>query len=329
MPTPKNPKPAVKSELSLRLTASLEQVAGADWRQRRYGIAVSGGPDSMALVWLMAQLLPGQVAAATVDHGLRKNSADEAAMVAAYCAHLGVAHHILRPAKPIEGSLQASARTERYRLLEKWRCEADVDDIATAHHADDQLETLLMRLNRSSGISGLSGIRRRNGHIVRPLLDWRRSELLDVAREADIPFVEDPSNQDHRFDRARLRAALNGQQIIDPLSAAKSSAWLADADEALDWATDAAIAAWPDPTDPDLLYDRAYPAEIFRRILTRRLRLHDPDLTIRGSAMLSIIAAMQSGQRAMVGSLIIDPVRDQPYSWRISAAPCRKSAKTR
>lgn len=329
MPTPKNPKLAVKSELSLRLAASLEQAVGADWRQRRYGIAVSGGPDSMALVWLMAQLLPDQVSAATVDHGLRTNSADEAAMVAAYCAQLGLSHHILCPAQPITGSLQASARTERYRLLEKWRSDTEVDDIVTAHHADDQLETLLMRLNRSSGISGLSGIRRRNGHILRPLLDWRRSELLQIALDANISFVEDPSNQDHRFDRARLRAALKGQQIIDPLSAAQSASWLAEADEALDWAVDTAIAAWPDPTNRDLLYDCAYPAEIFRRILTRRLRLHDPDLTIRGSAMLSIIAAMQSEQRAMVGSLIIDPIPNQAHSWRISAAPCRKSAKTR
>src|SRR3546814_2305074 len=96
----------------------------------------------MALVWLMAALLPGQVGAATVDHGLRKGSADEARMVAGFCAREHIPHSILHPAAPISGSLQAAARAERYRLLEQWRAAHAFDHIVPAHHADDQLETL-------------------------------------------------------------------------------------------------------------------------------------------------------------------------------------------
>src|SRR3546814_6847035 len=90
------------------------------------------------------------------------------------------------------------------------------DHIVTAHHADDQLETMIMRLNRSSGVGGLAGIRARNGTVLRPLLSWRRDDLTALALDADLPLVEDPSNSDIRFDRARLRSALKSQQILDP-----------------------------------------------------------------------------------------------------------------
>jgi tRNA(Ile)-lysidine synthase len=327
MQTPQNPKQAADSLQLDRLAAGLKAAAGTGWQHRRYGVAVSGGPDSMALTWLMASLLPEQISAATVDHGFRKASADEARMVAGYCAREHIAHQILTPPAPIEGSLQAAARAERYRLLEEWRAREGLDFIVTAHHADDQLETLLMRVNRSSGVSGLAGVRRRNGTVLRPLLAWRRRELLDLALDEDIPFIEDPSNTDQRFDRARLRHALRGQQMIDAEAAAKSASYLADADEALDWATDAAIARWPHPSDISLVCDDGYPTEIFRRILTRRLHANEPELKLRGATLDSVMAAMNDGRRAMVGSLIIDPQRGSQTIWRISAAPSRKSAK--
>ena len=275
-PMPQNPKLAADLALLDRVAADLKSAAGENWQHRRYGIAVSGGPDSMALLWLMTSLLPDQVAAATVDHGFRKASADEARMVASYCRREHIQHDILNPPQPIEGSLQAAARAERYRLLDKWRQAQNLDFIVTAHHADDQLETLLMRLNRSSGVAGLSGVRRRNGPILRPLLGWRRSELLNITLSEDIPFIDDPSNSDQRFDRARLRQALKGQGFIDVEAASKSAAWLAEADDALDWAVDQAMALWPasDAAGEDvthLIYDNGYPPEIFRRILTRRL----------------------------------------------------------
>src|SRR3546814_9619907 len=106
----------------------------------------------MALVWLMAALLPGQVGAATVDHGLRKGSADEARMVAGFCAREHIPHSILHPAAPISGSSQAAARAERYRTLEQWRAAHAFDHIVTAPHAKHQPEPMIMRLNRSSGV---------------------------------------------------------------------------------------------------------------------------------------------------------------------------------
>jgi tRNA(Ile)-lysidine synthase len=319
-------KPAAEAEAVERFAADLAAVAGPGWQGLHYGVAVSGGPDSMALLWLMATLLPGQICAATVDHGLRKGSADEARMVAGFCAREHIPHAILHPAAPISGSLQAAARAERYRLLEQWREAHALDHVVTAHHADDQLETMIMRLNRSSGVGGLAGVRARNGTVLRPLLSWRRDDLTALALEADLPLVEDPSNSDIRFDRARLRQALRSQTILDPQAAARSAAWLADADAAIDWAVAGAIASWADTDDGCVIRDRGYPAEIFRRIVETRLRANDPRLMLRGQTLDGVIAAMRAGRRAMVGALLIDAVGNPADGhWRISKAPRRKN----
>ena len=118
---PQKQKQAADRDLACRLAGGIAALLGPDWHRLHYGVAVSGGPDSMALLWLMTSLLPGQVWAATVDHGLRKGSDDEARMVGGFCAREHIAHSTLRPPTPITGSQQAAARTERYRLLEQWR----------------------------------------------------------------------------------------------------------------------------------------------------------------------------------------------------------------
>lgn len=323
---PQKQKQAADTDKVERFGADLARVAGADWHRRHYGVAVSGGPDSMALLWLLTSLLPGQVWAATVDHGLRRGSDEEARMVEGFCAREHIPHTTLRPATPIRGSLQAAARAERYRLLEQWREAKALDHIVTAHHADDQLETILMRLNRSSGVGGLAAIRASNGMVVRPLLYWRRNDLVRVALDNDLPFVDDPSNSDSRFDRARLRQALKSQSILDPEAAARSAGWLAEADEALDWATECVIASWPDASDIAVIRDQGYPAELFRRVVTARLQANDPELALRGASLDGVIAAMREGRRAMVGSLLIDAVRGLDGTiWRISVAPRRKA----
>jgi tRNA(Ile)-lysidine synthase len=327
MQTPPNPKLAADSQRLDRLAASLKLAVGEDWQKRRYGVAVSGGPDSMALTWLMANVLPENMAAATVDHGFRTSAADEARMVAGYCAHEHIDHQILRPPTPITGSLQAAARAERYRLLELWRQDQQLDFVLTAHHADDQLETILMRLNRSSGVAGLAGVRRRNGTVVRPLLNWRRAELLSIALEQDIPFIDDPSNADHRFDRARLRHALTGQNLIDAEAVSRSAGHLADAEDALEWSVDQALASWPAPHSPFTIRDEGYPDEIFRRIIIRRLRHFQPELDIRAATLDTLISGMRSRTRVMVGDLLIDPVPMEDAIWRISFAPRRNGHK--
>ncbi len=328
MQPPQKQKQVADRDSADRLAGDLKALVGADWHRFHYGVAVSGGPDSMALLWLMASLLPGQVWAATVDHGLRKGSDEEARMVASFCGREHVPHSTLRPAAPIRGSLQAAARAERYQLLEQWRDANALDHILTAHHADDQLETIVMRLNRSSGVGGLAAIRARNGVVLRPLLAWRRADLVDLALENDLPFVDDPSNSDNRFDRARLRQALQSQTVLDPAAAARSAGWLAEADEALDWAVERLIASWPDASDIAVIRDDGYPPEMFRRIVAQRLRANTPQLALRGASLDGVIAAMRDGRRAMVGALLIDAVRGlEGTIWRISAAPGRKAPK--
>ncbi|KTE41510.1 tRNA(Ile)-lysidine synthetase-like protein [Sphingopyxis sp. HIX] len=282
----------------------------------------------MALLWLMATLLPGQVKAATVDHGLRQGSDEEARMVAGFCARERIPHVTLRPPTPIKGSLQAAARAERYRLLEEWRQDHGLAHILTAHHADDQLETIVMRLNRSSGVGGLAAIRAKNGFILRPLLHWRRDELVRLALDEDLPFVDDPSNADSRFDRARLRHALASQTVLDVEAAARSADWLAEADEAIDWAVERLIAGWPDASDIAVIRDEGYPPEIFRRVVTQRLRANAAGLPLRGASLDGVVKAMKDGRRAMVGALLIDAVPGlEGTIWRISAAPRRKARK--
>lgn len=323
---PQKQKQAVDPDAVERLGRDLAALAGPDWHRLHYGIAVSGGPDSMALLWLMATLLPGQIEAATVDHGLRKGSDDEARMVSGFCAREHIAHRTLAPSAPIGGSLQAAARAARYHLLEDWRQSSGLDHILTAHHADDQLETIVMRLNRGSGVSGLAAIRARNGVILRPLLRWRRRDLVALALEKDLPFVDDPSNSDARFDRARLRKALQSQAMLDVEAAAKSAEWLSEADEAIDWAVERLIASWPDASDIAVIRDEGYPPEIFRRVVTQRLRANDSLLAIRGASLDGVIAAMREGRRAMVGTMLIDAVRGlEGTIWRISPAPRRKA----
>ncbi len=200
-------------------------------------LAVSGGPDSMAMLALAAAAFPGQVHAATVDHRLRAAAAAEARMVADWCADAGVPHTTLVVAEPIgSASIQARARAVRYDLLVRWAVEIGARCLATAHHADDQAETFLMRAARGSGVAGLAGIRARHRRaidLVRPLLGWRVSELRALAVAAAVPFVDDPSNADPHYDRTRFRALLRDTPWLDAAQLARSAAYVAEADATL------------------------------------------------------------------------------------------------
>ncbi len=180
-------------------------------------VAVSGGPDSMALLALLAAWgqMPGRppLHAATVDHGLRPDSAGEAAAVATLCAKLGVSHATLRweGPKPASG-LQAEARRARYVLLANEARRLGGATLVTAHTLDDQAETLLMRLAHGSGPSGLAGMRGRsevNGvPLARPLLGISKTRLVATVEARGLPFVRDPSNSDQRFERVRWRETM-------------------------------------------------------------------------------------------------------------------------
>ena len=180
-------------------------------------IAVSGGPDSTALLVMAAEWAKRRgkprIEAATVDHGLRPESADEAKAVASQCARLGIGHRILqwKGAKPTS-RLQERAREARYRLLVDHAKTIGADAVVTAHHADDQAETVLFRLLRGSGVAGLRGMdlmSERDGMtIARPLMRLKKRDLIAFANARGAPFIDDPSNADPRFARTRLRALL-------------------------------------------------------------------------------------------------------------------------
>ncbi|MCB8822335.1 tRNA lysidine(34) synthetase TilS [Microvirga rosea] len=176
--------------------------------------AVSGGPDSMALMHLLAhwsQETPRPpIAVATVDHRLRPEAAQEADFVAREAAALGLSHHTLvwSGPKPTTG-LQEAARDARYDLLIAWAHDLGATHLVTAHTLDDQAETVLIRLSRGSGLAGLGGMRPerdRDGlRHVRPLLACPKQLLLDLCSREEWPFVQDPSNADERFARVRWR----------------------------------------------------------------------------------------------------------------------------
>nr|WP_245218893.1 tRNA lysidine(34) synthetase TilS [Rubellimicrobium aerolatum] len=178
------------------------------------GVAVSGGGDSLALLLLTVDWARERgvaLRAATVDHGLRAGSAAEAEGVARLCAGLGLGHDVLRWAGwDGRGNLQDRARTARRGLLSAWAEGAGVGHVLLGHTRDDQAETLLLRLGRGSGVDGLAGMRGWSGGDPvwwgRPLLGVTREALREWLRGRGAAWVEDPSNADPRFGRARARA---------------------------------------------------------------------------------------------------------------------------
>ncbi len=188
----------------------------ADWKAApAIVLAVSGGPDSIALMWLAARwrstLARGpRLVAVTVDHGLRVEAAAEARDVKRLARTLDLTHRTLRwtGEKPKTG-LPAAARTARYRLLAQAARASGATHILTAHTRDDQAETLLMRLLRGSGIAGLAAMAReseRDGVLLaRPFLHVSKSQLVATLKKAKIGFADDPTNRDTNFTRPRLR----------------------------------------------------------------------------------------------------------------------------
>ena len=302
-----------------RFRASLDALTGGTGQ---IGIAVSGGPDSVALLLLANAAIPKRIAAATVDHGLRAEAATEARLVASLCEGLGVPHHILTPSSPITGNVQSAARTARYALLEDWATDQGLDWIATAHHADDQAETLLMRLNRGSGVAGLAGVRARNGRIIRPLLDWRRDELVAIVADAGITPVDDPSNRDDRFDRARLRKLISGKDWLDPIAVGRSAAALADAELALDWAATAYANRRVAVRDGMVSFDpKGLPRELLRRITLHCIHQINPQAAPRGDELDRLLLGLAQGRVAtLAGAKCSGGV-----FWQFAAAPPRRT----
>ena len=284
----------------------------------RLALAVSGGADSMALLRLAHAALPGQIIAATVDHRLRAAAAEEAAMVAAHCAALGVPHIILTPATPPAGaSIQARAREARYALLADWAREAGAVALLTAHHADDQAETFLMRAARGSGAAGLAGVRARaviaGFPVLRPLLGWRRAELRRIATEAGAPFVDDPSNADPRHDRTRFRTLLAATPALDPVALARSATALGEAEAALAFASDR------------LWAEREFRRRLARRAISETRARHAIAVPEWSDAanIEPLLDSLAAGTSATQAGVMLTPHGD---IWTVTKAPPRRSA---
>ena len=317
-------------------------------------LAISGGPDSMAMLALAAAAFPGRIAAATVDHRLRPAAADEAAMAADWCARHDVRHATLVAHEDLRGSgVQARARTARYALLAGWVREIGACCLATAHHADDQAETFLMRAVRGSGPAGLAGIRRRREHdvmeplgdgllrestvvVVRPLLDWSRRELRRIVIDAAMPFVDDPSNRDEQYERVRVRRLLAEQPWLDAAQLARAAAHVGEAHAALEamcdwlWRERRAVPD-DDPRRPcEVRLDMAgLPRELKRRLARDAIALVRAEGGGAGGigadqvgSIEPLLDAVEAGRAATQGEVLVSRSGDL---WHFREAPPRRS----
>lgn len=300
----------------------------------KIGVAVSGGADSLALLLLAAAARPGEIEAATVDHHLRDGSRAEAEMVAGLCEKLGVPHQILDiewKEKPIT-AIQERARVRRYGALAEWARQRDLKALMTAHHANDQAETFVMRLRRGSGIGGLAGMRysvRVPGSeeaLVRPLLGWRRDQLEKLCKEAGVTPAQDPSNEDEQFERVRIRKALDSaSDWIGPRAIAASASHLADADRALSWAASREWDRAAKVEDKSITLDpKGLPREIRRRLLSRAvnsLATEGKASPIRGRQSDRLMRTLIQGQTATLKGVQCTGGE----KWTFAEAPPRKA----
>lgn len=322
------PRPNAPPDLGARLTALVGRpLDGAG----RIAVAVSGGPDSMALLWLAAETFPDRLLALTVDHGLRPEAAAEAAMVAAHCAAHGIAHRTLlwTGPKPAAG-LPGAARDARYALMAGACVEAGVTMLLTAHHADDQAETLLMRLARGGGAGGLAGIRPVRALapgllLVRPLLGCRRAALRAMVTAAGWPFVDDPSNADPDRRRTQARRLLAATGWLDPRGLAQAADNLAAAEAALAWAADRAWAgAATAAADGVRLEAGDLPAEVQHRLVRRAIGSLAPAAKPRGTELARLAGRLAAGGG---GTLAGVRARALGHVWHFSRAPSRRDSR--
>lgn len=307
-------------------------------------LAVSGGPDSTALMllaqrWRARRERGPRLMVASVDHGLRAESAAEARQVAELSARLGLPHAVLewRATKPRTG-LQAAARTARHALLHAFARNQAADAIAFAHTCEDQAETVLMRLGRGSGLSGLRAMRPvlqvGDVSVLRPLLQVPKHRLVATVEAAGLGYAQDPSNRDERFARPRLRR-LAGDLAREGLDGARLSLFarrVARADEALEAMVrraSAEVSAGPWESgvvvlDPARLF--ALPAEISLRLLILALSACASEGPVQlGKAEALHAALCAAGARGRVRRTLAGAlVTLQDGGLKVTRAPARR-----
>ncbi|MFD3191703.1 tRNA lysidine(34) synthetase TilS [Sedimentitalea sp. HM32M-2] len=304
---------------------------------QRLGVAVSGGGDSMALLHLLSRCFEPETVSlfcASIDHGLRPEAATEARLVADLAHRLNIPHATLRwSGWDGSGNLQDQARKARHRLLADWAGSQQIGTVALGHTMDDQAETLLLRLARSAGVDGLQAMPVRRSMqgltLVRPLLGLRRTRLRSYLRDQGIQWAEDPSNDDARFDRIRMRAAL---QSLAPLGlTAEALSGVAQnmqrAADALDHCTARAGRELARIDGGDLVIEaqgfHALPGEIARRLLVHAITwIGGAAYPPRRGALLAALAAARSGRSATLGGCLV-------LSDRQAVRVCREFAAVR
>ncbi len=276
----------------------------------------------MALLWVAVRQWIGWVSAVTVDHGFRPESAAEAAMVARVCAGLGVAHATLAwtGVKP-RVNRAAAARHARYALMAAW-CRAEgIVWLLTAHHADDQAETLLMRLARGAGVAGLSGIRAMRPlgggvAVARPLLAARKADLVALCEAESLAFIDDPTNRDPAYDRTAARALLAATPWLRAERLAASAAHLADLEAALAWAAERAWAGRASTKNGATIADADdLPRALRVRLLARALATVKPASAPRGPDLARLLATLDAGTPATLAGVRVEP----GPPWRFTA----------
>lgn len=287
-------------------------------RPGRIGVAVSGGGDSLGLLLLAADWTARHgigLAAATVDHRLRPGSTREAESVATLCTRFGIPHQLLTwEGWDGRGNLQAEARAARRNLLRSWAEGAGLAHVLLGHTADDQAETVLMNLARGSGVDGLSGMPAVQGPFLRPLLAARRSDLRALLRARGVDWIEDPSNDDPRFDRVKARRMMSDLSALGLTTGrlALTAAHMARARQTLDGAARAFAARHVRAEAGDLLLAPEVlvlgNGDTPSRVLAAALswvgaRDHRP----RHAALAALAAALLRGEARTLGGVLARP----------------------
>lgn len=321
--TPRRARPGAQGSRATPEAAFAEAFArlAGDPPPAAIGVAVSGGGDSMALLHLAAAHARAAgigVEAVTVDHGLRPEAASEAQDVAAACAALGLRHEVLRwTGWSGGGNLQDAARAARRALIADWAARRGLGAVLLGHTADDQAETVLMRLARGSGVDGLAGMPEAvpgRPPFLRPLLGLRRAVLRDWLRARGIGWAEDPGNADLRFDRIKARQMLDalGGLGLTPERLLQTADHMRAAQASLQAAAAAFAARHVTQDRGDLLLDRAAlrieAGDEPRRVLAAALAwVGGAAYRPRYAALAAAADAVREGRRATLGGCLLMP----------------------
>lgn len=317
------PDPAV------RIHAALDRLAGD---APALGIAVSGGGDSIAMMHIARDWAAGRrIMVATVDHGLRDGSAAEAKQVHRWTTDLGLPHATLLWQRETDaGNLMAQARDARLRLLSGWAQRNDLPMVLLGHTADDQAETLMMRLGRGAGIDGLASMAEWRDAFgtrwLRPMMNIGRDELRDWLRQRQIEWFDDPSNDNENFDRVRIRKAMAAMGL-DVTALARAANHIGEARDALSHYASLASKDAVISQGRLILSRQSFtnaPQEIRRRLIVASCRwVTGADYPPRRNTILHALHAINAGSRVTLDGALIEPSADGIRIAREPAAALR------